>query len=85
MSRCGLSGTTSGRLVSSVFKTVQTPFCFLHMVSVGGSPFVEELSLIERATCLAAIAIERCNQAGDHENRRIQAHRPVPEYVRRLP
>jgi hypothetical protein len=52
---------------------------------VPGSPSVEELSLIERATCLAAIAIERCNEAGDHENRRIRAHRPVPEYVLEWP
>ena len=47
--------------------------------SVPRRPFLREVELIERATCLAAIAITRHNEAGDmpirasHANRRIQA------------
>jgi hypothetical protein len=52
---------------------------------VPGSPSIAELHLIERATCLAAIAIERCNEVGEHENRRIQAYRPVPGHVLEWP
>jgi hypothetical protein len=52
---------------------------------VPGGPSIEELHLIERATCLAAIAIQRCNEAGDRENRSIQAHRPTPGYLLEWP
>jgi hypothetical protein len=48
-------------------------------------PSIEELKLIERATCLAAIAIQRYNEAGDHGNCRVRAHRPVPGYVLEWP
>lgn len=52
---------------------------------VPGSPSIEELELFERATCLAAVAIELYNEASHHENRHIPAHRPVPGYVLEWP
>lgn len=52
---------------------------------VPGSPSIEELALFERATCLAAVAIELYNEASHHENRHIPAHRPVPGYVLEWP
>lgn len=59
--------------------------CLEMYACVPGNPSVEELHLIERATCLAAIAIRRCNEAGDHENSPIHAHRPTPGYVLEWP
>jgi hypothetical protein len=44
-----------------------------------------ELKLIERAACLAAIAIKRCNEAGHDANRCVHVHRPVPAYFLEWP
>jgi hypothetical protein len=49
------------------------------------SPSFEEFQLIERATCLAAIAIKRYNEAGDDGNCRIHRHRPARRYVPEWP
>jgi hypothetical protein len=49
------------------------------------SPSLEEIHLIERATCLAAIAIKRFIEAGDDGNSCIAGHRPMREYVLRWP
>ena len=40
-------------------------------------PSFDELQLVERAACLAAIAIRRCDEGG-HSNHCIHVHRPVP-------
>jgi hypothetical protein len=40
-------------------------------------PSVREFQWIERATCLAAIAIKRQNETGHHRYRRIQGNQPV--------
>lgn len=48
-------------------------------------PSLAEIQLIERARRLAAIAIERYNEAGHYENHRIRASRLVPGYVLESP
>lgn len=50
-----------------------------------GGPSLEEFQLIERATCLVAIAIERYNEVGEDANRRIHAHRALPGFVLERP
>jgi hypothetical protein len=45
--------------------------------SVPRSPSLEEFRLIERAKCLAAIAIKGNKEAGDHDNWCIHGDRPV--------
>ena len=44
-------------------------------------PSPRELQLIERAACLAAVAIKRSWETGNDGNRRIHGNRPVLEYV----
>ena len=49
------------------------------------SPSLEEIHLIERATCLAAIAIKRFIEAGDDGDCRIDGLRPLRGYVLKWP
>jgi hypothetical protein len=49
------------------------------------SPSVAEFQLIERAVCLAAIAIKRHNETGAGGNRRFQSYGPAREYVPEWP
>jgi len=52
-------------------------------VSRAPSPY--ELQLIERAACLAAVAIKRSRETGDDSHRRIHGNRPVLRYVAAWP
>ncbi len=51
---------------------------FLEMYSgIARCPTADEIQFIERAKCLAAIAIERHNEAGRHGRRGLSRNRPV--------
>ena len=49
------------------------------------SPSASEFQLITRATCLAAIAINRFNETGDDGNFGMEGHRPVKAFLPEWP
>jgi len=56
--------------------------CLEMYCSVPRSPSASEFQLIERAKCLAAIAIDRDIEAGHHANGRVQENPPARGNVR---
>jgi hypothetical protein len=52
---------------------------------VSRAPSPREYQLIERAACLAAVAIKRSRETGEDRNSRIPGNRPVSEYVTAWP
>jgi hypothetical protein len=62
----------------AVFDESDKPLGFLEMYSsVARSPNVSEFQLIERAVCLAAIAIKRHNEASARDNCSLRSTMPV--------
>jgi hypothetical protein len=74
----GLYPFRSAKIVAGDGKLLGAPEMYC---CVPCSPTSEELSTIEQAECLAAMAIERHNEKRQHDNRRVPRINPC----RRLP